>query len=139
MSTGRKAPFSVGDRVTAITKAGATTKVRGTVAKVIEPLDAVIFGECAAVWDFEVDWDDRARDVVTCETCGRAVAAHDATAPALGQETILGRFGRHDYGKCCGEPMSVQSARNRLVSENEIKKLSVVDMLSELGAERPNE
>lgn len=138
MEHGQKAPFEIGDRITAITMTGATTKVRGTIAKVIAPLPADIFGEASSIWEFDIEWDDRKRDARTCGKCGKAVARTDEHVTGLDQVSYLGFSGRRaPMAECCGQPMSLQPAREPRVSEHEIKKLTAVDLIAELGAGEP--
>jgi len=134
MSTGRAAPFAVGDRVTAITKDGGTTKVRGTVAKAIEPLPADIFGEATSVWEFEVEWDDRSRNLLICPKCSRSILT--ATAAANDDSGYFG-IRRGQAQECCGERMAFQPARDSRVSEYEIKGLSAVDLIAGLDTGEP--
>jgi hypothetical protein len=127
MEKGNKSPFEIGDYVTAISKNGATTKARGRITAILEPLDAAIFGDDAAIWEYDVAWEDRRDNVLVCEKCSR----REVVAPVLG--LALGRAIPNERGECCGQPMSYASARDARVSEHEIKKLSAIDLIAELN------
>jgi len=130
METG--APFKVGDRVTAITKTGATTKVRGVIKAVHAPLEAEWTGGVSVdPWEFDVAWDDARPDSWKCYRCGAERDGGGETA----ESAYIGKFGikRDDSMVCCGEAMSPQAQRGSRVNEHEIKLLSAVDLLGELG------